>query len=264
MLDKFGRQYKQLITYNQALEKFEKYLAFYKAGATPVYEVRSIAINNRVGVRRVLNAVEKGSAVWQHTDKWHTAAICIQKGYGRKFSRQVLNLFKHGVTDKESFEKAWVKQNNAFDLGVFPRAPGSFTSQIRKQQTSYIVYDKNQGENKLSKITGSYEKNQVHRTHLISSQTTGIEKNKGLLIDYDGWLNSNPMNQFETKILDLSDDQDIVWTANVWRDRNNDLHFKYVMYDKNYHKIAEKEWIDDRWTYLWYFDNGQDELTKRI
>lgn len=259
--DIFGRQYKQLIPYRKALKRFLQFLAFARAGATPVYEVVSYPINNVEGVKKALHSVPTGAAVWQHTDKWHTAAIYIKAGYGRKFSRQIINLFAHGITSEEDFKRIWIEQNGEYELGVFPKSSGSYPTASRKKQASYIVVDKNKPENEDSKIEGSFQTNQVHRTHLISAQTTGIEQNKGLLIDFDGWLNTNPMNQFETRMLNLAKHQDLVWTANVWIGKDEYLHFKYQMYDKNYKLIEEEEYIDDRWTYLWYYDQGQDKLS---
>lgn len=263
MLDVFGRQYSQLISYDQALERFNHYLEFAKEGATTVYEVRSFAINNVIGVRTALNQVPEGSAIWQHTDKWHTAAIYIKAGQGRKFSRQVMNLFSHGITDESKFKQAWIRENGEYEMGVFPKSPGDYATGVRRSQASYIVAAKDFPENKNSKIVGSFNKNSAHRTHLISAQTTGIESHKGLLIDFDGWLNVNPMNQFESRILDLAEKQDVIWTANIWIDKKDYLlHWRYQMYDKDYKLIAKKEWIDDRWTYIWRYDRGQDKLTK--
>lgn len=260
--DIFGRQYKQLISYTDALKRFQQFLAFARVGPTVVYEIVSYPLNNIEGIKKALESVPKGSAVWQHTDKWHTAATYIKAGYSRKFNRQVINLFAHGITTKDDFRRVWEEQNGDYELGVFPKAAGSYSSEIRKKQASYIVADRNRPENSDSKIPGSFINNQVHRTHLISAQTTGIEQNKGLLIDFDGWLNTNPMNQFETKMLNLAKHQDLVWTANVWIGQDEYLHFKYQMYDKNYKLIDKAEYIDDRWTYLWYYDQGQDKLTK--
>lgn len=262
-VDIFGRQYSQLITYDQALAKFKRYLKFAQEGATPVYEVRSFELNNVFGVKLALEQVPKGAVVWQHTDKWHTAAVYIKSGHGHKFNRKALNLFSHGVTSEAEFERAWINTNGEYERGVFPKSPGDYTAGVRRQQESYIVAAKNYPENKNSKIPGSLKKNIPHRTHLISAQTTGIESHKGLLIDFDGWLNMNPMNQFEIGILDLSDQQDIIWTVNIWIDpKDHWLHWHYQMYDSQYNLIAQKEWIDDRWVYIWRYDKGkQDKLT---
>ena len=262
MVDIFGRQYSQLIPYEKALNRFLHYLNFAKEGPTPVYEVVSFRINNLDGIKLALGQVMKGAVVWQHTDKWHTAAIYIKKGEGRKFSREIINLFSHGVDNVVAFQKAWVKENGRYEWGVFPKFPGSYANGVRRQQESYIVAAMNYPENKNSKIPGSFKKNQVHRTHLISAQITGIESQKGLLIDFDGWLNTNLMNQFEIKILDLTEKQDVVWTANVWIPEDNHLHWRYSMYYKDYRLIAEQEWIDDRWVYVWHYDDGQNKLTK--
>lgn len=262
-LDRFGRQYSQLISYDQALDKFIYYLEFAQEGATTVYEVKSFPINNLMGIKMALSQVPDGSAIWQHTDKWHTAAIYIKAGQGHKFNRKVMNLFSHGITSEAKFQQAWIQENGEYDKGVFPKCKGDYTSSVRKYQASYIVVAENIPENQNSKIVGSLPRNRPHRTHLISAQTTGIENHKGLLIDFDGWLNMNPMNQFELSVLDISEKQDVVWTANIWIDENDHLlHWLYQMYDANYNLIARKEWVDDRWTYIWRYDRGQDKLTK--
>lgn len=264
MLDMYGRQFSQLITYEEALKRFMTYLKFAEEGATPVYEVRSFAINNLAGIKTALGQVPLGSVVWQHTSKWHTAGIYIKKNNGRKFSRQVINLFSHGVTNEKAFKELWIATNGAYERGVFPKCKGDYPATVRKSQLSYIVAAQNIPENLKSKIPGTFHKNQVHRTHLLSAQTTGIESHKGLLVDFDGWLNVNPMNQFETKILNLTTQQDIVWTANLWIDENDHLlHWLYQMYTGNYDLIAKKEWIDDRWTYIWRYDKDQDKLANK-
>lgn len=245
-------------TYEKALKRFEKYLK--SIDVTPFYEVRSFKINDLEGMKKALSSVEKGTAVWQHTDEWHSVGMYIKAGSGHKFNRKVTNLFRHDITNEKSFRRAWIQQNGNNEIGVFPKAPGDFTSRERQKQKSYIVADQSK-ENPNSKISGSFKKNQVHRTHLISSQITGIEHSKGFLIDFDGWLNSKPMNEFELKAIDKSDFQDIIWTTNVWI--AGYLHLKYEIYDKDYNLIAEQEWVDDRWQYCWRFDRGQDKLTKK-
>lgn len=264
VLDIYGRQYNQLISYEEALKKFNRYLAYARMGPTSVYEVKSFSINNVSGLKSALDQVPRSSAIWQHTDKWHVAAIYIPANTGFKFSRKITNLFSHGIVDKDSFRKAWIETNGNYEYGVFPKKPGDAPSNARVKQASYIVADRRYPENEHSKIPGSFKKNETHRTHLISSQITGIEHHRGLLIDFDGWLNSNPMNQFETKVLNMTKEQDIVWSANIWIGSDNYLHWKYLIYDKNYHLITEKEWIDDRWTYIWRFDRGQEKLSMEL
>lgn len=246
------------ITYQEALRKFKLILWRVKTGGTPVYEVRTYPINNRCGVEVAIKSVAHGSALWQHTDSWHTALIYIEAGKGIRFSREVLDLIATGVNSEAQFRNSWIAKNGNKEIGFFPRPKYSRTSVSRRSQSSYIVADQAK-ENPESKILGSLKRNITHRTHLISSQTTGIENHKGFLIDYDGWLNTMPMKNFEDSVLELTKKQDIIWTANVWR-ASDGLHLKYVMYDKNFQIVAQKEWVDDRWTYIWYVDKGQTKL----
>lgn len=264
IIDINGRQSSQLISYDEAYRRFQRYLGYFIKGATPVYEVRSFSLADISGIKKALGRIKHGSAIWQHTDQWHVAAIYIDKGEGFRFSRKVTNLFAHDVISEEQFKQAWEETNGPYDWGVFPRKPGSAATHARKKQASYIVADRNKPENEQSSIEGSFKRNEVHRTHLISSQVTGIEYHKGLLIDYDGWLNVNPMNQFESEMLDLSNNQDLVWTATIWLDNQRNLHWRYRMFNSEYQLIAEKEWVDDRWSYIWRYDAGiQDKLTKK-
>ena len=142
-------------------------------------------------------------------------------------------------------------------MGTFPTVKVSKTSEIRHAQASYIVADFNKRPNPNSQIPKMDGAKTTHRTHLISAQTTGIENHKGLLIEYDGWLNMYPMNQFEQEMLDLSKTQDIIWIAQVYQ-ASDGLHLRYLIYNARWKLLHQKEWVDDRWTYVWYFDPEQD------
>lgn len=243
--------------YEWALERFNETLASVKNGlATDVYEARSLPLNNVKNMKKTLNTVPKGSAVWQHTSKWHVAMIYIQKGQGQRFNRSLLDLIASGVNTPAKFKQAWLKKNGG-NMGTFPTVKVSKTSEIRHAQASYIVADFNKRPNPNSQIPKMDGAKTTHRTHLISAQTTGIENHKGLLIEYDGWLNMYPMNQFEQEMLDLSKTQDIIWIAQVYQ-ASDGLHLRYLIYNARWKLLHQKEWVDDRWTYVWYFDPEQD------
>lgn len=247
------------IDYSEALEKFQDILIRLHAGATPVYEVRSYPINNLSGIKVALSSVRHGAVVWQHTDKWHTCAIYIEQGKGINYSREYLDLIATGVDNKEKFKEAWREKNGNKLKGFFPKPSYSKTSASRRYQKSYIVADRSH-ENKNSHIKGSFKENLTHRTHLISARTTGIENHKGLLIDYDSWLNMVPMNKFEEQVLKKTQDMDIIWTTTVTIVANG-LHLQYMIYNRNFELILKAGWTDDRWTYFWYIDKGQTKLS---
>jgi len=249
------------ISKDWAVKLFTKQLENIHQPPTNIYEVQSFPINNLIGAQRALNQVDHGSALWQHTDLWHTALIYIEKGSGIKFNRTLVDLISAGIDSPEKFGEFWDEENDSA-MGYLPKAPSSKTSRVRMKQTSYIVADLNEGEIIPSSIDGNLSPNVPHRTHLISSMTTGVESHKGLIIDFDGWLNSNPLKHFESKIIDLSFTQDIVWTANIWRDSHG-LYFKYIMCDSNFQVIDQAQWYDDRWSYIWYYDKHQSFLTHK-
>lgn len=243
------------ITREIALDRFTKQLITLQTEHTEVQEIVSYPINTFLGIQRAINSIEKGTAIWQHTPTWHTACIYIKKGEGFKYNRDLLNLIASGVETVNDFLFAWKMMNGNEDRGFMPTTRRSKTSNIRKGQASYIVADFNKGEN-VNSLLGSLTKNIPHRTHLISAQVTGIERHKGLLIDYDGWLNSIEMNAFETEMLKRTNESDLIWTANIWKSVDG-LHWRYVMYNPDYTVYEKKEWIDDRWHYLWYYDKYQ-------
>lgn len=234
---------------------------------TTVHEVKSYLLKNISDIKRALKEIDNGDVVWQHLNigqqvyPWHKAAVYIQKGEGRKWNRKLLDLYASGVVTPEDFDKAWYAQNGDKKMGAMPKARYSKTSNERVKQISLIEATGtpdptkprkiNFTENFNSKISQSLKVNIPHRTHLVNVQTTGIENNSGLLIDYDGWLNMVPINQFENEILNLSEKMDLVWTANVFK-KDDGLHFRYSIYSKDFILLKEKEWIDDRWTYLWH------------
>lgn len=250
---------KNVITLAEAQQRFQKFLDQKAHGTTAVREVQSFAINTLAGRQRALGLVPHNTAVWQHTNRWHVAMIYIEKGTGFHFKRDYLDLYAAGCQSLDQFTELW-RAVNGDEPGVTPKSRGSKTSTVRRQQHSYIVANQSLAPNDHSTIDGDLPVSQVHRTHLITSQITGIENNKGLLIDYDGWLNSNPMNEYELMILDRNREQPIIWNALVWQ-QTNGLHLRYEMYNPDWILLDSQEWVDDRWQYFWYYDKGiQDQL----
>ena len=248
-------------TLDEALEKFEKQLTtyFFYPNNLKSVEITDYKINTFLGMQRAINAYEKNVPLWQHSKEWHTAMIYIYQGNGFQFNRNMLDLIRNGINSSEKFVESWKETNNGEWYGIMPRTTNSVTSSERRKQASYILANLNKEPNPNSKL-GSIYKNIPHRTHLISSQVTGIENDKGLLIDYDGWLNSIPMNRFETEILEETERRSLVWVANVWRE-NDGLHLKYTIYNTDWTIYREQEWIDDRWEYVWRYDGYQTNLT---
>lgn len=250
---------KNVITHDEARQRYKAFLEQKNRGTTAVREVQSFAINTLAGRKRALSLVSHNTAVWQHTNRWHVAMIYIDQGTGFRFKRDYLDLYAAGCQTIDQFDQLWVALNGC-EPGIMPKARGSKTSTVRRQQHSYIVANQSLEPNTASKIAGDLPISQVHRTHLITSQVTGIENNKGLLIDYDGWLNSNPMNEYELMILEKNHEQPIIWNALVWQQIDG-LHFRYEMYNPDWTLLDASEWVDDRWQYFWYYDKGiQDQL----
>ncbi|EKZ0201703.1 hypothetical protein AAK913_11990 [Enterococcus faecium] len=239
-----------------AIYKFVGQLERVKKGAVPVHEVKSFPINTFLGAQKAIGNVKKGAVVWQHTNKWHSAITYVKKGYGFSYNRDMMDLIASGIDTVDKFEEKWYERNLG-DIGYIPKAKSSRTSSSRKGQASYIVADFNKGENTFSTIEGSLQTNIPHRTHLISAQITGIENHKGLLIDFDGWLNINPLKSFENKVLELTKKQDIIWTVNIWQSKEG-LNYQYIMYDSDWKLIKKNHWVDDRWSYIWYYDKEQE------
>lgn len=252
-----GKKY----TKDEAVARFEQQMTtlFFYPNNLKSIEITDYKINNFLGMQRAINAYEKNTPLWQHSTQWHTAMIYIYKGNGFSFNRNMIDLIKSGVDTKEKFLLTWDIINEGADYGIIPTTTKSPTSIDRKRQASYILANLNKEPNPLSQL-GSIPKNIPHRTHLISSQVTGIENDKGLLIDYDGWLNSIPMNQFETEILNETEKRSLIWVANVWKETDG-LHFKYSIYNVDWTLYREKEWVDDRWEYIWRYDSYQRSLT---
>jgi hypothetical protein len=238
----------------KALSWYENNLAKLYEGPTGVYELKSFALKSTDDLKKALMFTDTGSAIWKHTDNYHAAAIYIKRGHGQRYSRKFMDLVAAGIDNPDKYKEYVSKQEQ--DLEDFLEIKSSKSSSVRQQQASYIVADLDSEPNLASKIPGKNGK--VHRTHLISVKTTGIENNKGLLIDYDGWLNSKPMNEFERRILSLSNHQDIIWTTFIYKNEAG-LHWRYVMLDQHFKVINQKEWIDDRWKYYWFYDPDQVE-----
>ena len=237
----------------EALQLFNKQLEVVKKGSTKCYEVVSFSLNNIFGIQRAIGNVGKNAVVWQHTESEHIVAMYLPRNDANKFNRDLLDLIANGVINEQKFIDVWQEQNGN-GKHFFPKVSNnSRTSNERRKQASYIVSDFNKGENKDSKLQGGLKKNITHRTHLITFRATGIERHKGLLIDFDGWINTCLMVEAEGKIIDINREKDIIWTTKVYRTKDG-LHVEYNVYDENYNLIFHETFIDDRWTYVWYYD----------
>lgn len=241
-----------------ALNKFRRVLDNVKKGGTSVREVVTIPLNNIADIKKIFSIVPHHTAIWKHNDKVHFAGIYIERGKGFSYSREYLDLISDGVNTDKKFLDLWNNTNGNKLVGVIPKTRHQATKTSRQKHESYIVADVKYGINRKSIIRGSLgnDKEGIDRTHLISSQITGIENHKGLLIDYDSWLNRTPMNKFESDVLNMTKYRDIIWTALVWQNHKG-LHLKYTMYDSNYNVIATRQWTDDRWRYIWRYDAYQ-------
>ncbi|MCC4370494.1 hypothetical protein LMB49_03665 [Limosilactobacillus reuteri] len=245
-----------------AIQQFNRTLNHINDGGTPVREVLTFPLNTIDRIKKALQAVGPGVVVWQHTSAYHAVAMHITKGEGFNYSRIMLDLIAKGVTDIDSFEEAWQLTNGDQTRGNFPiLGGGSATANSRKKHSSYIIVDQDIPPKEISSIKGELTEMQVDRTHLIPSGVTGIENHKALLIDFDGWLNEVPMNEFEQLMLNKTKQQDIIWIAYV---KNNllshNITWKYIIMDEQYNIINSREWVDDRWTYIWRFDNYQNDI----
>lgn len=247
------------VTYKFALNKFQKVLANVENEGNLVREIVSKPLDNEQNLQDILQMVPKHTAIWQHTPEMHTACIYIPKQSGREYSRDLLDLIANDVDSVEKFEDAWNTFNQGAQTGYIPKASTSPTANARKRHRSYIVADLEKGPNPNSNLHQHLDPDSVDRTHLISAQTTGIENHKGLLIDYDGWLNRTPMNTFEDKCLDLSWLQDIIWRAFIYKSSKG-LVWEYHMYDSNFKEIRTASWTDDRWSYFWFYDDYQEKV----
>lgn len=246
------------ITLAFAKKKFGQVLENINSLGNPVREVVSVPLVKEKDIQLVLEQVPEHTALWQHTPAWHTAVIYIPKRQGRTYGRDVIDLIATGVDSEEKFVAAWNEFNGGKNRGLFPKTRISVTANSRKRQKSYIVANLAKGANPNSCLP-HLDTDNVDRTHLISAQTTGIENNAGLLIDYDGWLNRTPMNAFEDKCLDLSYMQDIVWRTFIYQS-DEGLIWEYHIYDSNFNEIRNARWVDDRWSYFWKYDEYQGKI----
>lgn len=246
------------ITLAFAKRKFGQVLENINNFGNPIREVVSIPLTKEENVQLALAQVPEHTALWQHTPAWHTAVIYIPKRQGRTYGRDMIDLIATGIDSEEKFIEAWKEFNGEKNRGLFPKTGVSVTANSRKRQKSYIVADLGKGPNPNSRLP-HLDKDNVDRTHLISAQTTGIENNPGLLIDYDGWLNRTPMNSFENKCLDLSYMQDIIWRAFIYQS-DSGLVWEYHIYDSNFKEVRSAKWVDDRWSYIWRYDDYQEKI----
>lgn len=234
-----------------------------REGGTEVYEVQSYLIKNVRTVKTTLNKVPINSVIWQHTPELHVAAITLQKGSGYNYSRRFYELLHKGIDTPSKFKQAWVL--NTLDLQdvELPNLKGtSFTGNNRRKAKLFIVADTDT-EFASQYIDGRLDQNSVDRTHLIPFTAIGIDNNPGVMIDYDSWLNRNPMQQFEDKILKINERRTITWITSIYGTRKG-LNWKYLIYDTHTDKLIDRaHWIDDRWKYYWYTTPEQQALFDR-
>lgn len=254
------------ISYRFASERFASILNRIEQGGTTVYEVRSKPLTVPRTICEMLEQLNPGDVIWQHTPQYHVAAVKIIKGHGWDYGRNYLDLIYNGIDTPEKFEAAWAKRNgkNARE-GYVPRSDKntSVTSAVRAQQESYVVA-KSLTPNRNSKIAGSLgiDGDSVDRTHLIPVTVTGIENHKGLLIDYDSWLNRNPMVKFEQEVLKLNRYKTLYWIAFIQQLKVG-LVWRYYIFDLNHQLVRKARWIDDRWDYEWWHDPAQELIQTR-
>ncbi len=250
------------VSKQSAIEQFNRTLEHINRGGTSVREVITFPLNTIHNIKKTLQIVGPEVVVWQHTNLYHTVAMYIPKGKGNNYSRIMLDLIAKGITNEKAFKELWRKFNGDNDKGDYPILEGgSTTANSRKKHASYIVVDQDIPPKENSSIDGKSPQLKIDRTHLIPAGITGIESHKALLIDFDGWLNEVPMNKFERTIIDKTRHQDIVWIAYVKNQViNNSIDWHYVILDNQYRKISSRKWVDDRWTYIWRFDNYQASI----
>lgn len=244
----------------QALSRFKRTLQRKNSGGTTVYEVKSHLLKNIEDTKKTLNGVPNNCVIWQHTPVVHIVAIELARGTGLDYSRNFFELIKEGIETSEDFTKLWFDYNGNFEEGIVPSVDNpSFMQSNRKKLKSLIVADtKHQRESRY--ITGSLEENTVDRTHLIPFTATGIENNPGIMIDFDSWLNRNPMEEFETKVLKYNRNHDITWITVVYGN-DSGLNLEYLIFKPGTnHIITRAHWVDDRRDYYWFTTKEQQKL----
>lgn len=225
----------------------------------------------RKNVLEILSNEKKGTIIWQHTDRVHVACMYLKRGSGFIYSRggiDLYNLFeKNGIdmTDEDEvgkyFDVAWDKSNPNSDVGIFPKIKSSLTNYERSKLESYIVNNEYMGENLDSELDTNREQNNLDRTHLIPVTVTGIENNKAVLIMFDSYLNQVPLKNFENKILQLNEDQDLIWWCVITKKEDTDfLEWYYVILDTDGKVIDSFHVTDDRWYYDWYYDDRYQKI----
>ena len=223
-------------------------------------EFRQFALNRTANIKRAMQLYPPGTPIWQHTPWWHTAMIHIVRGHVIDFNRQLVNLIASGVTTVAKFKQAWVKTNGSTrDQGSWPDVvTNDYVGKTRQKQCSYIVADQSVPK-KTSRLPTTTVA--VDRTHLIPFSVTGVENNPGLLIDFDAWLNRNPMEEFERTMQAHAKLGDVYWITLVLPIHGN-LQVRYFIYDEHWLPIQHRFFTDDRWEYIWSYD--QDPQYERL
>ena len=169
------------------------------------------------------------------------------------------------MTDEDEvgkyFDVAWDKSNPNSDVGIFPKIKSSLTNYERSKLESYIVNNEYMGENLDSELDTNREQNNLDRTHLIPVTVTGIENNKAVLIMFDSYLNQVPLKNFENKILQLNENQDLIWWCVITKKEDTDfLEWYYIILDTDGEVIDSFHVTDDRWYYDWYYDDRYQKI----
>lgn len=226
-------------------------------GGTDVYEVLSYPLTDVNTIAATLNKLPMNSVIWQHTSTLHIAAMKMKRGSAFDYSRTFYELINQGIDTPQKFEEYAKNAKNIDSL-----SKSSFTHASRNKLKSFIVADTSV-KNESKYISGQLSNATVDRTHLIPFTAIGIENNPGLLIDYDSWLNRNPMLEFEKRALKLNGIYDLIWITSVYSGRKG-LNWKYLIYDSQTgHLLKKAHWIDDRWKYFWYCTKAQENIPEK-
>lgn len=236
---------------------------------TVVKEYLLQPLTYKENVMSILNREKHGTLIWQHTNAFHAVCIYVEAGKGYRFNRAGLDLYSvmenNGINmrDKEEvracFDVVWNKANDNQNYGVFPKTKSSATTRERRKLASYIVADLDKGENPKSRIP-SLPINAVDRTHLVPVTITGIENNKAVVILFDAYLNQNTLKNFEDRMLEVIQKQDVIWWVVIQKTADGLLEWNYIICDSQGNLIDSLRVVDDRWFYYWWYDESYQSI----